>query len=81
MARIPTPHIHVDVSYQTSKLPLTEPWLEYEYAATVWDPYQQSHIKSLENVQRNAATFLNGNYYNRTPGCVISMVKELQWKT
>ena len=51
-----------------------------EYAATVWDPYQRSNIQHLENVQRNAARFVKGNYYDRTPGCVTSMLEELQWE-
>lgn len=51
-----------------------------EYAATVWDPYQQAQIQLLEGVQRRAARFVKGNYYVRTPGCVTSMMKDLQWE-
>ncbi len=51
-----------------------------EYAATVWDPHQKSHIQSLESVQRSAARFVKGNYYDRTPGSLTSMLKDLQWE-
>lgn len=51
-----------------------------EYAATVWDPYQQAQIQLLEGVQRRAARFVKGNYYVRTPGCVTSMMEDLQWE-
>lgn len=51
-----------------------------EYAATVWDPYQQAQIQLLEGVQRRAARFVKGNYYVRTPGCVTSMMVDLQWE-
>ena len=50
-----------------------------EYAATVWDPYHQSHIQSLKSVQRRAARFVKGNYYERSPGCVTAMLRDLQW--
>ena len=52
-----------------------------EYAATVWDPYQQTHIQSLESVQRRAARFVKGNFYERSPGCVTTMLRDLQWES
>ena len=52
-----------------------------EYAATVWDPYHQTHIRSLESVQRRAARFATGNYYDRTPGSVTSMLQNLEWES
>ena len=52
-----------------------------EYAATVWDPYQQTHIQSLESVQRRAARFVKENFYERSPGCVTTMLRDLQWES
>ena len=52
-----------------------------EYAATVWDPYKQSSIKALEQVQRRAARFVHNDYTSRTPGCVTKMIEDLQWDT
>ncbi|KAK3094514.1 hypothetical protein FSP39_002723, partial [Pinctada imbricata] len=51
-----------------------------EYASTVWDPYQTQQIQQLENVQRQAARFATGNYYSRDPGCVTSMLHQLDWE-
>ena len=34
----------------------------------------------LEGVQRRATRYVKGNYYERTPGCVTSMLKELHWE-
>ena len=51
-----------------------------EYASTVWDPYHQQQIQQLENVQRQAARFATGNYYSRDPGCVTSMLHQLEWE-
>ena len=52
-----------------------------EYASSVWDPYQQQQIKQLENVQRQAARFVTGDYFSRNPGCVSSMIQQLGWET
>ena len=51
-----------------------------EYASTVWDPYHQQQIQQLENVQCQAARFATGNYYSRDPGCVTSMLHQLEWE-
>ena len=51
-----------------------------EYASTVWDPYHQTHIQALEGVQRRAARFVKGNFYDRSPGCVTSMLRDLEWE-
>lgn len=51
-----------------------------EYAGTVWDPHHQVHIRSLEGVQRRAARFVSGNFYDRTPGCVTAMINQLKWE-
>jgi hypothetical protein len=49
-----------------------------EYAGTVGDPHHQVHIRSLERVQRRAARFVSGNFYDRTPGCVTAMINQLK---
>jgi hypothetical protein len=51
-----------------------------EYAGTVWEPHHQVHIRSLEGVQRRAARFVSGNFYDRTPGCVTAMINQLKWE-
>ena len=63
------------MAYQT----MVRPTLEY--ASTVWDPYQQVHIRALESTQRRAARFVTGRYRDRTPGCMTAMVQQLQWDT
>ena len=50
-----------------------------EYSATVWDPLLQKEINQLESVQRRAARSVTNNYYNREPGCVTNMLKQLKW--
>ena len=49
-----------------------------EYVSTVLDPYQQTHIQSLERVQRRSASIVKGNFYERSPGCVTTMLRDLQ---
>ncbi len=49
-----------------------------EYAATVWDPYTQKQIDSLEKVQRQAARFIAKDYRSRSPGCVTKMLKKYE---
>lgn len=48
-----------------------------EYAMTVWDPYRQTQSQMLESVQRRAARYVKGNYYEKTPGCGTSLKEEL----
>ncbi|XP_071132773.1 uncharacterized protein [Mytilus edulis] len=43
-----------------------------EYASSVWDPYQENHIKQIEMVQRRSARFI------KHPGSVTSLLKELK---
>ena len=50
-----------------------------EYASPVWDPYQQTDIKALEQVQRRAARYVFNGYSTRTPGCVTKMLDDLEW--
>ena len=48
-----------------------------EYASPVWDPYTQSNVNDLEQVQRRAARFVL-NDFNRTSS-VTSMLQSLNW--
>lgn len=52
-----------------------------EYAATVWDPHLQTHIDSLEQIQKRAARFVKNDYKSRTPGCMTEMLRSLDWNT
>ena len=47
----------------------------------VWDPYTQSNIHALEQIQRRAARFVTNDYTTKTPGCVTNMLKDLGWDT
>jgi hypothetical protein len=48
-----------------------------EYAASVWDPHNVKHIKSLEAVQRRAARWVSQRY--RRTSSVEDMLTCLQW--
>ena len=50
-----------------------------EYSSTVWDP--QTHITTLEQVQRRAARYVCNDYHSRTPGCVTKMIYDLNWES
>ena len=50
-------------------------------ASPAWDTTCSDDIVKLEKVQRQAARFVHGNYTERNPGCVTSMVKDLGWET
>ena len=50
-----------------------------ENATTVWDPYQLTHVNTIEQVQRQAARFVFNEYSTKTPGCISNMLKELNW--
>ena len=50
-----------------------------ENASAVWDPFRTTDINRLEQVQRSSARFVHWNYWDRTPGCVSHMVRELGW--
>ena len=64
---------------ETSYTAIVRPTIEY--AATVWDPTNQSKLKALENIQRRAARFVTNNYTDRTPGCVTNMITSLGWQS
>ena len=49
-----------------------------EYAATVWDPYYQQEIDSIENIQRRAARFILNDYKSRHEGAVTEMLSKLE---
>ena len=52
-----------------------------EYASTVWDPYHNHQIASLERVQRRAARFVTNNYRDYVPGAVTNMITQLGWES
>ena len=60
-------------SYSTMVRPILE------YSAAIWDPHLQREINQLETVQRRAARFATKTYYDRTPGCVTNLLKDLKW--
>jgi hypothetical protein len=61
-------------AYQT----LVRPKLEN--VSSVWNPQQQTQIKQLEQIQRNAARFvLNKPYNPNKPDSVSVMIKDLNW--
>ena len=62
---------------ETAYMTMVRPTVEY--ASTVWDPYEKSHINKLEMVQRRGARFVTHRYHNRSS--VTDMLKDLQWTT
>jgi len=48
-----------------------------EYGCAIWDPYQQHHIKGIEQIQRRAARFVKRDYNWRSK--VSQMLDELKW--
>ena len=52
-----------------------------DYTSTVWDLHQQGDIKTLEQVQCQAARYVYNDYTTRTPGCVTAMVKDIGWES
>ena len=51
----------------------------FDYPSSVWDPHRTTDINRVEQVQRRAARFEQRNSWDRTPGCVSRMVRELGW--
>ncbi|XP_071177850.1 uncharacterized protein [Mytilus edulis] len=50
-----------------------------EYACSVWDPYLQQDIDSIEKVQRRAARFVTNKYRNTSS--VGNMLQHLEWRS
>ena len=48
-----------------------------EYASAAWDPYTQTNIKELENIQRRATRFVKVN--NKRENSVTLMMQDLKW--
>ena len=60
---------------ETANKALVRPILEY--AATVWDPYTENEISSIEKVQRRAARWVSNR--RRQISCVSSIRDSLEW--
>lgn len=52
-----------------------------EYASSVWDPHQSTLTKEIEQVQRRAARFVFNQYTDTSPGCVTSLLEQLEWES
>ncbi|KAK6191011.1 hypothetical protein SNE40_002761 [Patella caerulea] len=50
-----------------------------EYASTVWDPYTQKDVHTLEMVQRRGARYICNKLGNRSS--VDHMLDKLEWKS
>jgi hypothetical protein len=48
-----------------------------DYVSTVWNPPTEKNIKSVENVQRQAARFTKIDYHRRSS--VTTMLESLNW--
>ena len=48
-----------------------------EYGCSIWDPHQQYCVDKLERIQRGAARFITRDYKSRTPGCMTTMLQDL----
>ena len=53
--------------------------LVWEFASTVWDPYQAVDITSVKKIQRRASRWLLNDYSRYSS--VTSMLQQLQWPT
>ena len=50
-----------------------------EYASSMWDPYHNNHIASIEKIQRRALRWIFDDYnYNHS---VTTMLQSLNWPT
>ena len=49
-----------------------------EYAAPIWDPHQVGDTQALDKIQRLAARWVKSNY-ERKPGVVTRLLRELDW--
>ena len=49
-----------------------------KYACSVWGPHTQKHCQDIKGVQRRAARFVK-NCYEREPGRVTNLLKDLNW--
>ena len=52
---------------------------QLEYASAVWDPNHKKRISQIEQVQRRAARWTVGNFYQRAS--VTQIVQNLGWRT
>ena len=49
-----------------------------EYGSIIWDPHYKNDIDRLERLQHRAARFICQDYSSRTPGCVTTMLENLE---
>ena len=54
---------------------LVQPHLEY--ASSVWDPYTDELVETIEKIQRRAARFVKSDY--RRTSSIGAMINELKW--
>jgi hypothetical protein len=52
-----------------------------EYGSVVWDPHLTRDIDKLEQIQRNGARFITGDYKSRHEEAVTNMLKDLDLPT
>ena len=50
-----------------------------KYASATRDLYLTGDVDQLEKVQRCGARYVKNTYHDRSPGCVINMLRDLQW--
>ena len=48
-----------------------------EYGSSIWDPYLQKDINSIEKIQRQAVRFIKKDYRSREDGCVTNILRDL----
>ena len=56
---------------------LVRPSLEYD--SSIWDPYYNTHISTIEKIQRRAVCWTLNNYNRHSS--VITMLHDLKWPT
>ena len=49
------------------------------YASAARDPYLTGDVDQFEKVQRCGARYMKNNYHDSSPGCVINILRDLQW--
>jgi len=63
-------------SRRLAYLALIRPILEY--GSAVWDSHYKTDIERIERIQNRAARFIKQDYRSRDPGCITTMLHDLQ---